>query len=279
MRLGQLAIGTLLLLSSIAPAKDPEFSFGVLNQRSPTPTAQYWNPILHYISEKSGVPLRLKMGKTAQETFVMTQRGEFDFIYSNHIFTVENRAAGYKVFARPDEKPVEGQLVVLADSPFHALLDLEGKDVAFPNPSAFLGYFLPMDALLRAAVKVKPLFSVNQEGAIGQLKAGRVDAVGVNSEVMREFARRENLKYRVLWASSGFLNLPLAARSTVPQQKVQAVKDAFVKMGSDPEGIRILHESSNFLKQKPLPGFVTATDKDYENVIHFYSVSRVKEQK
>ena len=132
-------IGILLALSTVANAKESEYSFGVLNQRSPTLTAQYWNPILQYVSLKSGVALRLKMGKTAQETAVMTRRGEFGFVYSNHIFTVENQIAGYKVFARPDEKPVQGQLVVLDDSPVHALADLQNKDVAFPNPSAFLG--------------------------------------------------------------------------------------------------------------------------------------------
>ena len=36
---------------------------------------------------------------------------------------------------------------------------------------------------------------------MGQLKAGRVVAAGVNAEVMRAFAQRENLAYRTLWSS------------------------------------------------------------------------------
>lgn len=278
MKLGHLLISASLMLSTVARSQETEYSFGVLNQRSPTLTAQYWNPILQYISHKSGVVLKLKMGRTAQETAGMTRRGEFGFVYSNHIFTVENRVAGYKVFARPDEKPVQGQLIVLDDSPIRVLADLENKEVAFPNPSAFLGYFIPMDALLQAKIKVQPLFSVNQEGAMGQLKAGRVVAAGVNSEVMHDFSQRENIKFRVLWASPGYLNLPLAVHPSVPQGSARAVKEAFVKMGSDPEGINILQASSALLKQKPLPGFVAATDKDYESVVHFYRTSLVKEQ-
>lgn len=257
-------------------AEEPEFSFGVLNQRSPTLTAQYWNPILQYISKKSGVRLRLKMGRTAQETSAMTGRGEFDFIYSNHIFTVENRPAGYRVFARPEEKAVRGQIVVLENAPAHALHDLEGKDVGFPNPSAFLGYVVPMDALLRAKVKVNASFSVNQEGAIGQLKAGRVLAAGVNSEIMRDFARREGFKYRVLWSSPEYLNLPLAAHAAVPPERVKAVRDAFLGMGSDPVGRKILRESSELVRQRPLPGFVPATDEDYQTVIEFYRTAVIK---
>ncbi len=278
MKLSYLLPGLLLLASGGAHAKDPEMSFGVLNQRSPTLTAQYWNPILQYVSNKSGIQLRLKMGKTAQETSAMTQRGEFDFLYSNHIFTVENRVAGYSVFARPDEKSVQGHLVVLDESPIRAMADLEGMEVVFANPNAFLGYFVPMDAILKAKIKVKPLLSVNQEAAMGQLKAGRAAAAGVNSDVMRDFARRENFRYRVIWASPDYLGLPLAAHPKVSKDKVNAVRDAFVGMSSDPEGMRILATSSAAIKQKPLPGFLPASDKDYENIVEFYRTSLVTGQ-
>ena len=273
-----LLVFLLVQLGSTLQAKDPEYSFGVLNQRSPTLTAQYWNPMLLYVSKESGVPLRLKMGRTAQETTAMTRRGEFDFLYSNHIFKPENRVAGYRVFARPDEKPVRGQIVALADSPIRALQDLEGKEVVFANPNAFLGYFVPMNALLQAKVSVKALFSVNQEAAMGQLKAGRVVAAGVNSDVMADFAERENVKYRAVWSSKGYLGLPLAAHPSMSRDKVEAVRDAFVKMGSDPEGIRILREASELIKQKPLAGYVAATDEDYENQVEFYRTALVKGQ-
>ena len=35
------------------------FSFGVISQRSPLLSAQFWNPILRYVSDRSGVPLEL----------------------------------------------------------------------------------------------------------------------------------------------------------------------------------------------------------------------------
>jgi phosphonate transport system substrate-binding protein len=173
---------------------------------------------------------------------------------------------------------VQGQLVVLDESPIRKMADLEGMEVVFANPNAFLGYFVPMDAILKAKIKVKPLLSVNQEAAMGQLKAGRAAAAGVNSDVMRDFARRESFRYRVIWASPDYLGLPLAAHPKVSKDKVNAVRDAFVGMGSDPEGMRILATSSAVIKQKPLPGFLAATDKDYENVVEFYRTSLVTGQ-
>ena len=86
-----------LVLATLAvplPGKADEagkaYSFGVVNQRSPVLHAQCWNPILRYVSDKSGVALQLKLAKTAPEHSAMIGRGEFDFIYSNHNFTPTN---------------------------------------------------------------------------------------------------------------------------------------------------------------------------------------------
>ena len=99
-----------LILCTVLPAHAETAatrSFGVLNQRSIQLTAEYWNPILQYVSKKSGVTLNLKMGKTAPDTSAMTGRGEFDYVYSNHIFTPTNSRAGYRVIARPVTEAIQ----------------------------------------------------------------------------------------------------------------------------------------------------------------------------
>lgn len=252
-------------------------SFGVLNQRSAVLTAQYWNPILRYVSKKTGVPLELKMGKTAPETSAMIGRGEFDFAYSFHIFSPANTRAGYKVFARPVEPPIQGQIVVPENSPVQTIKDLDGKEVGFPSTVAFVGYAVPMNALLHAGTKVKPVFAGNQEGIMGQLKAGRIMAAGVNSQVMRDYGRREHYRYRVLWASEDYLNLPISAHPRVPAQEVVAVRDALVNMAADPEGLKVLEASAAVIKQQPPYGFMAADDRDYQNYPRYFKTTLVRD--
>lgn len=279
MRLVHMLIQCLLLLmlfSQSAHADEKAYSFGVLNQRSIILTAQYWNPILRYLSERSGVPLQLKMGKTAPETSAMTGRGEFDFLYSNHIFTPANQPAGYRVIARPIEAAIRGEIVTLADSSVHDIKDLDGREVGFPSPAAFVGYAVPMNALLQAGVSVKAVFAGNQEGIMGQLKAGRVVAAGVNSELMEDFAKREGFRYRVLWASESYLNLPISAHPSVPQEKARAVREALLGMAKDPVGLKILEASAALVKQDPPYGYVAADDKDYENYLKYYRTTLIK---
>jgi phosphonate transport system substrate-binding protein len=265
-----------ILLSQAAEADEKVYSFGVLNQRSVILTAQYWNPILKYVSERSGVPLQLKMGKTAPETSAMTGRGEFDFVYSNHIFTPANQPAGYRVIARPMETAIRGQIVTLVDSPIHDIKDLDGREVGFPSPAAFVGYAVPMNALLQAGVSIRPVFAGNQEGIMGQLKAGRVIAAGVNSELMEDYAKREGFRYRALWTSESYLNLPVSAHPSVPPDKVKAVREALLGMAKDPAGLKILEASAALVKQDPPYGFVAAEDRDYENYLKYYRTTLIK---
>lgn len=255
------------------------YSFGVLSQRSAVLTAQYWNPVLEYLSRRIGADLLLKVARTAPESNTATAKGEYDFVYSNTIFQPAMMGADYRVILRPRAEAIAGQIVTLADSPIRRLKDLEGREVGFPSLAAFVGYAVPMDQLLREGIRVTPVFGGNQEGIMGQLKAGRVIAAGVNSLVMKDFGAREGVSYRVLWESSAFHNLPIAAHPRVPETVAQAVQRALAAMTDDPEGARILETSGQVIGQKPPYGFLAASPADYANYVEFYRTTLVKDIK
>jgi ABC-type phosphate/phosphonate transport system substrate-binding protein len=251
-------------------------SFYVLHQRTIALTAQYWNPILTHVSKKSGVPLELKLAKTAKEGNTMAEMGKYDFLYTNHFFTPERDRLGYKVIARPAGPGIRSQIVVPVDSPIQTLQALNGQDVAFVTPDAFAGYWLPMDALLRAKVNVNVVFTGNQEASSAQLKVNKVAAAGVNSSVMARYGRRESFEYRPLWTSDVYQDLCIMANPKMPAQKVAAVKAALLNMVKDPEGRQILEAGADLLKSQGELGFVAAQDHDYDNYRKFYRTTQVK---
>jgi ABC-type phosphate/phosphonate transport system substrate-binding protein len=271
-----LGVLSLIALGASGWSQNQPLSFGVIIWRSPTLTAQFWNPILRYVSDKSGVPLQLKVAQTGPEHTAMVRRGEYHFLYSNHNFIKENEESGYRVFARSKNDIGTGEIVVLKDSPIRSLADLEGREVVFPHIAAFYGYHLPMDALLRKGIQVKAHFAGNQEGAMGQLKAGRAVAAGVNAEVMRAFAQRENLAYRTLWSSEKYVSLALSALPSVPAETVKAVREAFLKMNDDPEGAKVLAASADVLKQEAPLRFIASKDSEFDNMRKFYRTTLVK---
>jgi phosphonate transport system substrate-binding protein len=267
---------TAVMHSTVLAAERP-YTFNVLNQRSVALTAQYWNPILTYVSKKSGVPLELKLAKTTQEGNAMAERGGYDFLYTNHFFTPERDRLGYRVIARPAGPGIRSQIVVPQDSPIHTLQDLKGKDVAFVTPDGFTGYWLPMDALLKAKVDVNVVFTGNQEASSAQLKVNKIAAAGVNSSVMARYARRESFEYRALWTSDVYQDLCIMANPKVAKEKVAAVRDALINMAKDPEGRQILEAGADLLKSaKTDLGFVSADNRDYDNYRAFYKTTLVK---
>jgi phosphonate transport system substrate-binding protein len=95
--------------------------------------------------------------------------------------------------------------------------------------------------------------------------------------VMRDYAEREKFSYRVVWSSEAFLNIPISAHPSVPQDKVLAVRNALIGMSSDPAGRKILAESAELVKQPPPYGFIAAADREFDNVRRFLRNSVVKE--
>jgi len=268
---------SILFLFLTVSAWAETYSFGVLPHRNAVLTAQYWNPILDYAGKKSGVTLELGTRKTSLDYSEAEARGEFDFVYNNHILAQSHAAAAYRVIARPAGNPIHSQIVVPESSPIHSLRELEGKEIGFPNKNGFTGYAAPMSALIQAGVTVTPVFGGNQEGVMAQLRAGAIPVAGVNSRVMQEYAAREGFKYRALWTSEDYFDMPVAAHPRVPMQVVKAVRDALTGMATDAEGLKILKASAAVIKQEPPWGFVPAQDAEYQNQREVYRIIWKKE--
>jgi phosphonate transport system substrate-binding protein len=278
LRRGVVALAMWVGLQPLAIGAEQAYSFNVLNHRSIALTAQYWNPILLYVSQKSGVPLELKLNRTAQENTAKAETGMYDFVYTNHFFTPDRDRLGYRVIARPKGPGIRGQIVVARDSPVKDLRELEGKEVAFPTPDGFTGYWVPMDALLNNGVSVKAVFSGNQEASIGLLRRDEVAAAGVNSSVLERFSRRSDFHYRVLWSSRLYNDLCIMAKPSLSKDKTDAVRAAFVGMAKDPAGRKILEAGANLLKLEDELGFVSSDNRDYDNYRAFYKQTRVPRQ-
>ena len=279
-----IGIAAMLLVASVvlhrpAFAGPQSYSFYVLHQRTIALTAQYWNPILTHVSAKSGVPLDLKLAKTAQEGNANAEAGKYDFLYTNHFFTPERDRLGYKVIARPAGPGIRSQIVVPLDSPIKTLQDLEGKEVGFVSPDGFTGYWLPMDALLRSGVHIKVVFTGNQEASSAQLRLYKIAAAGVNSSVMARYGRREAFEYRALWTSEMYGDLCIMANPKLPPAKIAAVKAALVNMANDAEGRKILEAGADLLKSTSELGFVAAEDREYDNYRKFFRTTKVPQVK
>ncbi len=252
------------------PAQETVYKFSPVNQYGINLTAGYWNPIISYISQKSGVKLQLKIGRTSADTTAFVLAREVDFVFSNHLFSPEREQLGWKVIGRRDTPPVRGQLVVPEESPLTELAQLAGKEVAFPGPEATVSYKFTYGQLLQRKIDVKVVFGGNTDGALAQMFSGKVAAAGCNSQLVEGYARREGRRYRVLWESAELHDLALMSSSQVPEPVVRAVAAAFAGMRSDPAGLEILQQASRLVGLASADGFVASNGGEYAGYREFY---------
>ncbi|MBS1214771.1 MAG: phosphate/phosphite/phosphonate transporter substrate-binding protein [Proteobacteria bacterium] len=268
-----MVLAAMALGSTAALAASVTYRFSPVNQWDITKTASYWNPIVQYVESKSGVRLELKIGRTSADTTSYVLAQEVEFVFSNHLFSPERDALGWKVFGRRNVPQLYGQIAVPGESPIQKLEDLQDQTVVFAGPEAFIGYKVTYAELLSRGIPVKTNFGGNQNAAFAQMFSGKADATGSNSMLIEGYAKRENKKFRILWTSEGYHDLALMASSKVPEKDVQAVAQAFFGMHEDPVGREILHKASEAVGLSDDAYFVPATAADYASYRRFYQTA------
>lgn len=260
--------------AQVSAAQDRKsYAFSPVNQYGINVTAAYWNPILEYVSAKSGVPLTLKIGRTSADTTSYVLANEVEFVFTNHLFSPEREKMGWQVFGRRNAPPVRGDLVVPADSPITSIEQLAGQDVGFPGPEAFVSYKVPYAYLLSKGIQINVVFGGNMDAALTQLYSGKVKAVGGNSQLIEGYAKRENKKFRVLWASEPFHDLALMVSGKVPERDRKAVADAFIGMAADPKGREILRSTAQAVGIAPDSKFIASDGSEYAAYRRFYQTA------
>ena len=270
-----LAGAWLLAGAATAQTEAPAYRFSPVNQYGINLTAAYWNPIIAYVSEKSGVPLQLKIGRTSADTTAFVLAQEVEFVFTNHLFSPEREQLGWKVFGRRLTPPVHGQILVPADSPVTDLAQLSGKEIAFPGPEALVAYKFPTAQLMSRKIDAKTVFGGNMDGALAQMFSGKVAAVGANSQLAEGYARRENKSYRVLWSSPPLHDLALMSAAKVPEKVQKAVARAFVGMHADPKGREVLQQASANVGLTAEAYFIASDGSEYAGYRDFYRTAPV----
>ena len=261
------------LVPSFARAQQEGYRFSPVNQFDINLTAAYWNPIISYVSAKSGIKLSLKIGRTSADTtsFVLAQ--EVEFMFSNHFFSPERERLGWKVFGRRQMPPIYSQIVVPQDSPIMNLAQLNGEQVGFAGPEALIGYKFAYAHLLSKSIDIKVVFGGNQNAALVQLFSGKVAAVGGNSQLIEGYAKREGKRFRVLWSSEPLYDLALMVSGKVPAKDLAAISSAFYNMHKDPQGKDILRQVSSLVGLPDDAYFIASDGSEYASYRRFFATA------
>lgn len=237
------------------------FSFAIVPQQPATELARNWQPLLKYLSEKSGRQLVFQTAKDIPTFEARVASGAYDFIYvSPYTYTAVSRRAGgpYRAFAKERGVQLKGIVVVRRDSGVNRLTDLRGKTLAFPTSGAVGASLIPRAQLAAQGIEIKPIYVSSHNSVYLAVARGIYPAGGGVERTLAAQPEEVRSALRVLWTTPGYTPHPFAAHRRVPRAAIDAVRRAMLAMQDDAAGKAILARL-NF------KGFESATDAQYND--------------
>ena len=168
-----------------------------------------------------------------------------------------------------DGKPrYQSYLIVQAsDARRRSYADLEGIVFAYSDPDSNSGYLVPQFEMLKqgfrsATLFRKTFFTWSHQDTVRAVAVGLAQAGAVDGYIWETLARIEpelTSETRVAAKSEWYGFPPIAARASLADNDLEAIRHVFVTMDDDDEGRRLLGRMN-------LDGFVPGEDAWYDKI-------------
>jgi phosphonate transport system substrate-binding protein len=260
----------LVLLIACLPASGAwskekvSYTFGVVPQSATIKVARLWGPLLRHIEKNSGIKIVFKTANNMKTFEERVAHGEYDFAYLDPKQYVNFSNGGiYQAIAKRKDQPLKGIIVVHKDSPIQSLEDLQNSMVAFPSPTEFGSTLIPQQALLSNNVNVQPRYVNSDDSVYLGVSRGLFPAGGGIKVTLERMKKKVKKNLRIIWEAPDYTPHAIAVHNRVPQNVVDVVQEAFVKLNED------RNCSIQLKKLKIMEGLELAEDKDWNDVREF----------
>jgi len=226
-----------------------------------------FNPLVNYLSQKTGFKIQLKIGSSYDEHIKYIGLNKVDIAYmgpASYIKLVEQYGSK-PILAKLEingQSFFQGNIIVRKGSDIMSLADLKGKKIALGNINSTMSYIVPHHQLHQADVyqgshNRHPLLSSHDDIALAVL-SGDFDAGAVKPAV---FKRYEQEGLRVLTKTQEISEHLFVVRSRLPKKIINRLRDTLLDMKSSKEGLNVLKGI-----KKNMTALVEANDRDYQNL-------------
>ncbi len=233
-----------------------------------------------YITQKTGLHVEVAVPNyyiTVVEAFG-TERADVA-IMNTFSYLLAHAKYGSKavlrVARRHGELSYRGEVIVRADRGIDSLPQLQGKTIAYVDPSSTSGYIYPKELLRQRGIKPREeVFAYGHTQVVLKVYQGDVDAGAVfysprdtvtgeyldaRAKIATEYPDVFN-KVKILALTEPIPNDPVVMRRGLPESVQQAIVSALIEFQKTPDGKASLMEIAS------VEGFVPAHDRDYDDV-------------
>lgn len=270
-----LLLGTLLAQSGHAaepPAtrQQPErLRLGVLPFMSPIALVKRFSPLVKYLEEKTGQPIRLLSAANYPEFIKRTEEGRYDIVITAPHFVLMALDSGkYEVHAAY-LKPLSAHLVVHRESKLRETYQLAGKVIALPPPEAIITT-IGREMLNQRGLggEKVPLYKNygSHNAAYQAVVANEASAAIISVNVLRG-AIQKGAPIIPIAKSEDYPGLGILTSRRMSVEQQQKIVQTLVQMRNHPAGRSVL-------KQISYPGYRPATASEFETLRKYMQPAR-----
>ncbi len=252
------------------------FTIGLTPERNVFIQMERYAPLAEYLSEKTGLDVRLKVfmsyGKAIDDFVSSGMDGAF---FGSLAYVLARERIGVRVLVRPQDQNgsslYHGLIFVRKGSGINHVTEMRGKRFAFVDPATAAGFLLPLVYLRSHGIKdyksyfAETYFTGTHEDAIYDVLNGKADIGAAKNTIFWRLAGadpRIGRELKILTRSPDLPETALAVRKDLDPQVGTAIRDTLLRMHSDPLGLTILRDLG-------ARRFVPTTDADYEPVVGY----------
>jgi phosphonate transport system substrate-binding protein len=254
-------------------AKYPEITFAAIPAENGSGVTERYTPFVNYLSKELGVKVTLRVANDYAAVIEGQRAGNIHIGYYGPASFARARLTGVKTDAFVIDVNSDGSkgyysvFYVLANSPYHKIEDLKGKNLGLVDPNSTSGNNMPRFKLNHLGIDPdayfsKVIFTGSHENAVLALAQGTVDVAANwwNSEDDSNLTRMLNkdmvksadgktltkADFRIIGKSDMIINSPYAYLSDLPEDMKAAIKQAFLDAATkDPEAFKKLSDGKN----------------------------------
>jgi phosphate/phosphite/phosphonate ABC transporter binding protein len=224
-----------------------------------------FDPLMRYLSRKTGYEFKLVVPKDFEDFFDIVRRGEVEFSYSNPYIYIQLADAGHLRAFTTTIIPASGDIfrgiiITHKDSGIRTLEDLKGRDVMIVSYKS-AGGFLAQQLLFRdqgidVYKDLRLREGKRQEEVILNVYRRTAEAGFVRESALDVLQEEIDLsRIRIVATTAYIANWPFAATKSAPDRLTGLVRKSLLELGD-----------RDILSAARVEGFKAATDRDFDGL-------------
>ncbi|MCK5666949.1 MAG: phosphate/phosphite/phosphonate ABC transporter substrate-binding protein [Thiotrichaceae bacterium] len=235
-------LSIIITFPTTALSQEKQYVFGIIPQFEAKKIRSIWQPIINYLKIETGYNFKIKGSPTIPDFESEIMQGEFDFVYLNPYQSIlANETLGYLPLVKDIEQTLYGILVVKKDSLITNISQLDKQVIAFPAPNALAASLLIRKELQdNFKLKIFPRYVKTHDSVYLNVLLGEMAAGGGVQKTLSQQRPDYQSALRVIYKTREVSPHPIMAHPRVPDEVVNTVKSALLKLGETTEGKALL---------------------------------------